>query len=389
MSLTHFQHTTPPFRTFCGDGALSWLSRELDRLGCERTVLVTGHWLDTHQAVAKRVTDAVGARLVGVFDEVVEHSPIPSVQGASLLLADVGADSVIALGGGSSIVTARVASILLAEGRQVRELCTHRDADGRLISPKLQAPKIPNWIIPTTPTTAYAKAGSAVRDPESGERLALFDPKTRAQGILVDPEVVLTSPLSLASSAALNAFSMAVESILAGVDDPLADALLFHALRELSIWLPKLIASPRDPEPRMRLMLCSLMCGQGSDYVGGGLAQALSHAAGPRSTVSNGVVEAVLLPHAMRFTAETSPGRLNVVADALGIDGNHPKKGPAIEAVTARLEALSVPSRLRDVGVAAESLDEIVEHALEDWSLTRVPRRPTREQLMKLLKDAW
>lgn len=180
------------------------------------------------------------------------------------------------------------------------------------ISPRLLAPKIPNWVVPTTPITAYAKAGSAVRDPDTGERLALFDPKTRAQGIFLDPAMALTAPAGLASAAALNAFAMAVESLQASPDDPLAEALLVHALRILVQWLPRLAAAPDDAEPRLRLMLAALLCGQGSDYVGGGLAQALSHAAGPRSSVANGVIETLLLPHTMRFNAPvTGPALLS------------------------------------------------------------------------------
>ena len=93
---------------------------------------------------------------------------------------------------------------------------------------------------------------------------------------------------------------MAVESLQASVD-PLADALLVHGLRKLARWLPRLDAAPADAEPRLELMVGALLAGQGSDYVGGGLAQALAHTAGPRSSVSNGIVEGILLPHTMRF----------------------------------------------------------------------------------------
>lgn len=125
-------------------------------------------------------------------------------------------------------------------------------------------------------------------------------------------------PAGLVSSAALNAFSMAVECLQGGLDDPLTDALLIDALRELPSWLSRAQGVPDDPQPRMRLMLAALLCGQSSDYVGGGLAQALSHAAGPRSSVANGVVEALLLPYTMRFTAAAAVGSLDPVAQALG-----------------------------------------------------------------------
>jgi alcohol dehydrogenase class IV len=385
-----FQHATPAFRTFSGEKALPAIPRELDRLGCSRAVIIGGPWLVGFPEVLGAVEAALDGRLAGRFDDVEEHSPVPSVLAARDLLKDVNADAVIAVGGGSSIVTARAATILLAETGDIRDLCTQRRPDGTLFSPRLDSPKIPNWVVPSTPITAFAKAGSAVRDPSSGDRLALFDPKTRAQGVFFDPGVALTAPPGLVTSAALNAFSMAVESLQAGVDDCLADALLMHALRLLAEWMPRVIDSPDDAEPRLRLMAAALLCGQGSDYVGGGLAQALSHAAGPRSSVANGTIEALLLPHTMRFNAPVTRERLALVADVLdpGATG-----GSAEELATAAVERvlvdLNVPQRLRDVDVDRSAIAEVVEHALDDWSITRVPRSVNRSELTQILDAAW
>src|SRR5687768_16183434 len=133
------------------------------------------------------------------------------------------------------------------------------------------------------------------------------------------------------------------------------------------------------------------MCGQGSDFVGGGLAQALSHAAGPRSSVSNGVVVALLLPHTMRFNVPVTGPRLGLIADAL--DGTSNRGGTpderAVAAVESTLANLGVPARLRDVGVGREALPEIVEAAIDDWSITRVPRAVQRQDLSELLEAAW
>jgi alcohol dehydrogenase class IV len=386
-----FQHATPAFRTFCGADALAALPKELDRLGASRAVVVCAPWVRDHPHVLAPIEKALGARLAGRFDGVEDHSPVPVVEEARRSLEHARADAVIAVGGGSAIVTARAATILLAERRPVRDLCTRREPDGRLASPRLAAPKIPNWVVPTTPITAYAKAGSAVRDPETGERLALFDPKTRAQGVFLDPALALTAPVGLASSAALNAFAMAVESLQACPDDPLAEALLVHALQVLVQWLPRLHGTPDEAEPRLRLMLAALLCGQGSDYVGGGLAQALSHAAGPRSSASNGVVEALLLPHTMRFNAPvTGPGlvRIAEALDARSAAGPAAEKR-AITAVEGFLASLEVPARLRDVGVTRAALADVARHTLDDWAITRVPRRVDRPDLDELLDTAW
>src|SRR5690606_38946753 len=99
------------------------------------------------------------------------HSPLPAVQDAAAELARLQADAVIAVGGGSAMVTARAASILLAEQAPAHTLCTHTGADGRLVSPRLKAPKIAQLVIPTTPTTAMIKVGSAMLDPQTGARL--------------------------------------------------------------------------------------------------------------------------------------------------------------------------------------------------------------------------
>ncbi|GAA4403204.1 iron-containing alcohol dehydrogenase family protein [Tsukamurella soli] len=381
------RHVTPAFRTFCGDDALRRLVGELDRAGARRAVIITVPPVFGHQQSADRLRDAFGDRLVGVFDGVVEQSPLPAVEEARAFLADHDADTVIAVGGGSAVVTARAASILLAEGRDVRELCTHRAADGTLVSPRLSAPKLPQWVVPSTPTSAYAKAGAAVRDPETGERLALYDPKIRAQGIAADPVLAGTAPEQLVRSASLNVLSMAVEGLLARTVDPLADALLAQALRTVVEWLPQVRRDPAASAPRLQLMLAALMSGQGSDFTGGGLAQALSHAIGPRSSAPNGVVEALLLPHAMRFIADAVPHRFELIADVLRVSDRTPQA--AVAATVDLIASFDVPTRLRDVGVMQAALIEAADHAMDDWAITAGPRVPTHSEVVDLLSAAW
>jgi len=383
----NLRHTSPAFRTFCGDDALAALPRELARVGARRAVIVCGPSIVKHTDALSRVHDALGERLVGQFDGVAEHSPLPVVEQARQFLADLDAEAVIAVGGGSAVVTARAASILLAEQRDVRQLCTRRDADGKLISPRLSAPKLPQWVVPSTPTTAYAKAGSAVRDPDTGERLALYDPKTRAQGVLLDPAMALTAPPRLTWSAALNVFAMAVEGLQSRRIDPLADAQLAHALRTVIVWLPQLRTDPEAARPRLHLMLAALMSGQGSDHTGGGLAQALSHAVGPRSSAANGVVEALLLPHAMRFNADVIGHRLAMLADVLGLPDR--SAAAVIAKIERLLEVFEVPARLRELDVSEKGLVEAADHALEDWAITSGPRLPSRIDVLALLTNAW
>ncbi|MYW96209.1 iron-containing alcohol dehydrogenase [Amycolatopsis rubida] len=380
------RHTSPAFRTFAGAGALDALPRELARVGAQRAAIICIPAVAAHTEQMNRLREALGDRLAGQFDGVEEHSPLPSVERARAFLADCAADAVIAVGGGSSVVTARAATILLGEGKDVRELCTRREGE-RLISPKLAAPKLPQWVVPSSPTTAYAKAGAAVHDPETGERLALYDPKARAQGVVLDPGMALTAPARLSWSAALNVFSMALEGLQSRRVDPLADALLAHALRTVVTWLPQVAKDPAAATPRLQLMLAAIMSGQGSDHTGGGLAQALSHAIGPRSSAPNGVVEALLVPHAMRFNAPVAGERLAAIADYLGV-ADHSVDGVIAE-VERLLDVFEAPRKLQDIGVAEDSLAEVVSHAMDDWAITAGPRPPEEQDVRELLAGAW
>ncbi len=381
------RHLTPAFRTFCGADALEALPRELDRARVRRAVVVCGRSMLGHADAMQRLHNVLGDRLAGQFAQVQEQSPVASVRAARDFLAAHDADAILPVGGGSAVVTARAAAILLAEQTDVRQLCTRRGADGKLISPRLSAPKLPQWVVATTPTTAYAKAGAAVRDPETGERLALYDPKARAQGVVLDPAMALTAPERLAWSAALNVFSMAVEGLASRTVDPLADALLAHALRIVVTWLPRARKQPDQPQPRLQLMLAALLAGQGTDATGGGLAQALAHAVGPRSSVPNGVVEALLLPHALRFVADAVGDRLATMADYLGLADRNPSA--VIAEVERLLTVFGVPAGLRAVDVSATALEAAGAHAMDDWALSAAARVPDARDVCSLLNAAW
>jgi alcohol dehydrogenase class IV len=386
-----FQHTTPPLRLFQGADCLRFLGRELERLGSRRAVICCGASLARVGTLLDLARSAMGERCAGVFSAVRAHSPAPAVIAAAEQLRRLEADAVVAIGGGSAIVTARAASVLLAESGTLASLSTTVDERGALRSPKLAAAKLPQLIIPTTPTTAMVKAGSAVLDPEAGVRRALFDPKTRAQSIFVHPDFVRSAPRALVVGSGLNSLAMAVEGLTSRTGDPLADALLMHALRLMAAHL----ASPAldgDAAARGELVLAAVLCGQGTDYTGAGITTALGHIIGSRHHVENGVVNAIMLPHALRFCAEVIQPGLAKAAAALGLT---PRDGmlllkSVIDGVSRITGALEVPQRLRDVGVPREALPEIATLGMADWFLRGNPR-PVRDaaELQQILEEAW
>lgn len=387
--MREFQHVSSALRLFHGGDCLRQLPSELGRVNSRRAAVICGRTLAAEGSVLSLVLEALGDRCAGVFNGVRAHSPVEAVQRASEALAEMRADAVVAVGGGSAIVTARAASILLAEQASVRELSTRRGVNGRLISPKLMAPKLPQFVVLTTPTTACVKAGSAVFDPATRQRLAMYDPKTRAQALFIHPQMALSSAAQLALTASFNTLAMAVEGLESEASDPLSDAMLMHALRLLGGALPLLPGNQANASVRSDLMLAAVLCGQGTDQAGGGIASVLAHAIGARCEVENGLLNAILLPHTMRFNAPATRSRISKVASSLG--GSDRATG---EDAAARVETfladLPGPRRLRDAGVPREALLEIASAAFDDWFLQRNPRPVTdQETLTDLLQTAW
>ncbi len=389
-SIPSFRHLVPPLRIFNGADSLGMLGRELDRVNSRRAVIFCGASLARQGKEIEMIRAAMGDRCAGIYPGVQGHSPLPAVEAAAGVLKEHEADAVIAVGGGSAVVTARAAAILLAETGNARELCTSRDPDGVLTSPKLLAPKLPQFVIPTTPTTATPKAGSAVLDPIDGKRLALFDPKTRAQAVFVHPALLSTPPRDLVVSAGLNTMAMALEGLMSRSGDPFSDALLMHAVRMLAQHMPNAALSD-DLSMRADLMTASLMCGHGTDYTGAGIAIPLGHAISAKFHIDNGLANAIVLPHVVQFNAEAASAGLAKLAIALGrTDGNASPAAAVIDAIQSIFQKLGTPQRLRDIGVTRESLPELAAISMEDWFVRDNPRRvKNAAELQQVLENAW
>lgn len=389
--LASYQHVTPPLRVFSGATCFAHADKELARLGVNRAVIFCGNTLGQAGSPLDALKEALGSRLAGVFTGVKAHSPVPDVEAAMQMLRDVGADGAIAVGGGSAIVTARAASILLAEGKPASELATAIAPDGKVFSPRLNAPKIPQIIVPTTPTTAIVKAGSAVFDPVGKARLPMFDPKTRAQSVFIHAAMLDSAPDGLVISASLNTLAMAVEGLMARNGDPIADGQLMQALR---LSLGGLERDGRNPGTTTRgdLVVAAMLCGQGTDHTGAGIVTVLGHAIGVPFHVENGIANAVVLPHAIAFNAPQAQAGLVKVAAAMGLAVASPDAlvGAIQNRLAAVLEPLGVASRLRDLAIPQGALAGIATHAMGDWFLRANPRKISgAAEIEDFLGNAW
>lgn len=394
-----FRHVAYPVRVFAGDNAISNLRREVDRLESRRPFVVCGQSVARLTNLLERVTEALGEEPAGVFDGVQTGSPESAVLEGVQRAREAEADLVIAVGGGSAVVTARAIIIMLAEGGSPHDHATQYPTGQRPISPRLMRPKLPNILVLTTPTTAATRAGTAIIGGETGHRLEMFDPKTRPASVIWDTEALLTAPAELCISASGSLFSGVVSALQAPELNTMATADLLGALGLLVENLPAVRKNPVNGEARVNLCAASFMYNRAWDTGASGSAlgvvSALAHSLDTRyPDCSHGAAYSILTAPGMRYNRSHNVGGQARVADALGVrepgDGNEAAAESAANAVGGFFEAVGLPGALREVGVSADGIEAIAEDAMTDFGLHRNVRPVSGvEELEEVLRGAW
>ncbi len=289
------------------------------------------------------------------------------------------------------MVTARAITILLGEGRPAHELATQCPPGRPPVSPRLERPKLPNLVVPTTPNTAVHRAGAAVLDPAARRRLELFDPKTRPAAVFLDADALLTPPPDVSVRAGVSAFAGAVTSFVARTPNPFALADLRQAIELLRDSLPAILDRPADPEPRLAAAIAALLSNRAADALGGGgggVVSALVHQLQSRyDHVDQGVASAVLLVHGLRFNRPATADGQARLAALLGLAASAEGLESWVDGFLARL---GFPRRLRELGVPEADLPALAEAAMHDFFLQGNPRRVENPaELVDLLQAAW
>ena len=398
-TVSPFRHVAYPVRVFAGDEALSNLSAAVQRTGAVRPFVVCGQSVARRTDLLDRVAEALGEKPAGIFDGVQTGSPVPSVMQGAAMAREAGADLIIAVGGGSAVVTARAIIIMLAEGGHPRDHATKYPEGQPPVSPRLMAPKIPNVLVLTTPTTAATRAGAAVIDADTGHRLEMFDPKTRPAAVIWDSDALLTAPADLCISASGSLFSGVISALQAPRVNPMAAADLLSALGLLVENIPLVRKNDADGACRVNLCVASFMYNRAWDTGAGGSAlgvvSALAHSLDTRyPDCDHGAAYSITTGPGMRFNRDFNAAGQARVADALGVrergDSDQDAADSAAAAVTGFFEAVGMPVRLRDVGVSADGIPQIAEDALTDFGLHRNVRPVNgAEELEAVLRSAW
>lgn len=375
-------------RVIWGEPAQEALLAEVQRRGSSRVFIVTGKTLNRQTPLIGQLTQALGDRFVGCFDECIEHTPRRTVMDAARAVRSASPDLIVTVGGGTAIDTVKVLLIALAEGLEHEDelsdwhLGVNPDGSRRL--PKVKSPPMRQIAISTTLSAAeFSNLGGCtdekrkVKDAYMGEEIG---PAT----VILDPKATLYTPSWLWLSTGLRALDHAIEGLCSISPSPLIHALGLEAVRLLTNGLRQSHRDPEDLEARLDCLQGAWLAGIAIMRVPFGASHGIGHSLGAVTGMSHGYTSCIMLPHVMRFNVEKTKSMQSLIAQAMGTNLD------AADAVAKLVADIGLPGRLSDLKVNAEHLEAVAAGAMENlWVKTNPEPIRDVEQIRQLLTKAW
>jgi len=295
-----------------------------------------------------------------------------------------------------------VVVILLAEKGSAYDLMTQYPEGKPAYSPRLMAPKIPIINVPTTPTSAMNRAGSALRNDELDHRMEFFDPKTRPAAIFWDSEALLTAPISLARSTATTTYTGSLQNVVVPAMNPLVDGDHLQAYRLASRALPRLITEPDNADLRIDLCAAAMLQNRAADDGSRGgreriwsTGYALATAIHIRyDHVGQGEATSAVTPSVIRHSAAAAGDTATRLAETLGVWQSGMSTEAAAVAAADALEAfyrsIGMPARIRDLQIPEADLPLLARDTLMNFNANPGDRPPDYvDRMLAVLRACW
>lgn len=375
-----------------GIGAVTELTEFANDNGFESALVITDEII-LDVGAADPVFDALEAADVEVstFDGVKAEPKIKVATAAADKLTAVDADLVIGVGGGSSLDTAKFASVLVEHDLPPREMLGMGNVPG---------PGRPTVLLPTTAGTGseVSHIGVFADSDDDGIKKVVYSEHLFADLALVDPELTKTMPPGVAASTGMDALTHAIESYVSTERTPFTDVLARQAIEMIGDSLRKAVhQGQHNDRARYRMSLAATIAGQAFVNSGLGAVHALTYPLGIDHGVGHGLANAALLPHVMRYNVPAEPERFADIARLLDAPGAEDQSTidrayDAVEAVEALNEDVGIPNQIRELGDIDESeFDRFAEIAFEHskHNVDRNPRHMNREDAIDVYRDGF
>ncbi len=383
---------------YYGADSIKHLSTAIKNLKINRALLITSKTLSRKTDLVERVIANSGGRIVAVFDETVQHVHRESVLSAIKLGKSKNVDGIITFGGGTANDTGKIAAAGISA-----DFNNDGDFDHYRVKfqypDNIEIPSFPNQIMPIIAIPTTLSAGefthfAGVTDAARKVKDLFIDKKLSAKVIILDAKLTLETPQWLWLSSGIRALDHCVESLCSSTAHPFTDALASHSLTLLNENLRKNNERESDLVVRTNCQLASWLSVCGLANVTLGMSHGIGHQLGARNDVPHGYTSCVMMVPTMVFNKEHVGDRQKLIANLMNIDTTNLTLDEASQsgrkAISKLISDLSLPVRLRDVGVATDDFPFLAKDALEDLIVATNPRPvKSMEEIIQLLNDAW
>lgn len=372
--------------SYFGAGSISEIVTEAKKRAFKKALVVTDPDLIKFN-VAKNVTDLLekAGLAYDIFSQVKANPTVKVVKAGIEAFKAAGADYLIAIGGGSSMDTAKAIGIIINNP----EYADVTSLEGAIDT---KNPCVPIIAVPTTAgTAAEVTINYVITDEEKKRKFVCVDPHDIPVVAIIDAKMMSSMPKGLTASTGMDALTHAIEGYTTLGAWELTDMMHLKAIEIISRSLRKAVEN--DPQGREDMALGQYIAGMGFSNVGLGVVHGMAHPLGAFYDTPHGIANAVLLPYVMEYNAEYTGEKFKYIAEAMGVDttgmSQAEYRATAVNAVKQLSKDVGIPEKLHEIGVKEEDLQALSESAFADVCTGGNPRPCTVESILGIYKTAF
>lgn len=370
--------------SYHGAGAIAEIATEAIGRGFKKAFVCSDPDLIKF-GVTKKVTDVLdnAGLTYEIYSNIKPNPTIENVQSGVAAFKAAEADYIIAIGGGSSMDTAKGVGIVIANP----DFADIRSLEG--VAPTKNK-SVPIFAVPTTAgTAAEVTINYVITDVEKNRKMVCVDPKDIPVVAFVDPEMMSSMPKGLTAATGMDALTHAIEGYITAAAWELSDMFHLKAIEIISRSLRGAVAN--TPEGRADMALGQYVAGMGFSNVGLGIVHSMAHPLGALYDTPHGVANAIILPTVMEYNAEATGEKYREIARAMGVAGvddmtQEEYRKAAIDAVRQLSQDVGIPADLKDI-VKPEDIPFLAQSAYDDACRPGNPKETSVEDITKLYES--
>ena len=374
--------------SYFGEGARKVLPEEIKKRGFKKVLVVTDESL-YKAGVSTKITDLLEANKINyvLFHDVKPNPPIKNVLDGVEMCKSEKCDLIVAVGGGSSIDTAKGISIIIANPDRSDVVSLNGASNTKNKG-------LPIIALPTTAgTAAEVTINYVITDPEKEIKMVCVDEHDIPIIAIVDTELMASMPKSVASSTGMDALTHAIEGYITKSRNIMSQMFSMKAIQLIYDNLAKAV-NEKDQDAINKVGLGQYIAGMAFSNVGLGIVHSMAHQLGAVYDTPHGLANAILLPTVMEFNGEVSYEEFRkILIEAMHIDATEFTKEEVIKTFCECIKNLSndvgITQTVKDVGAKKEDFEMLAEKAMVDPCKPGNPRDVTKEDFIMLYNKAW